>query len=320
MEVYRWMLLARRLDERLAVLQRSGAIPLALSSRGHEAAQVGAALALTRGVDWWFPYYRDLGAVLVAGTTPLDVMLSSFGRAADPSSGGRQTPYNWGDRRHNIVARSAPVGVQIPQAVGVAQAATRRGDRFVVYCSFGEGAASQGDFHEGMNWAALYRLPVLFLCQNNGWAISVPAERQMAGGSVAARAAGYGMEGVSLDGTDPFAVYAAARRAVARALAGGGPTLIEARVLRLEPHTCDDNHVTYRSAAELAEARERDPLPAVADYLRRAGLLPEAREAELERAVAAEIDAAEEQARAAPLPRGEEALEGVTSPPAPGPA
>lgn len=319
MEIYRWMLLTRRLDERLAILQRAGAIPLALSCRGHEAAQVGAALAFERGVDWWFPYYRDLGAVLVAGTTPLDVMLSAFSRAADPSSGGRQTPYNWGDRRLRIVARSAPVGVQIPQAVGVAQAAARRGDRIAVYCSFGEGASSQGDFHEGLNWAALHRLPVIFLCQNNGWAISVPAERQVAGGSVAARAAGYGMEGVCVDGTDPFAVCAAVRRAVARARDGGGPALIEVRVHRLDPHTCDDNHATYRSAAELAAARERDPLPKVADYLRRAGLLSPAREAELERAVAAEIDAAEAQARAAPLPRGEEALEGVTSPPAPGP-
>nr|PZN72975.1 MAG: 2-oxoisovalerate dehydrogenase [Bacillota bacterium] len=318
-EIYRWMLLTRRLDERLGFLQRSGAIPLALSSRGHEAAQVGAALAFERGRDWWFPYYRDLGAVLVAGTTPLDVMLSAFGRAADPSSGGRQTPYNWGDRRLNIVARSAPVGVQIPQAAGVAQAAVLRGDPIVVYCSFGEGAASQGDFHEGLNWAALHRLPVVFFCQNNGWAISVPAVRQVAGSSVAARAAGYGIEGVRVDGMDPFAVHAAAARAVARARSGGGPTLIEARVHRLDPHTCDDNHATYRSAAELAAAKEADPLPKVADYLRRAGLLTEALGAELERAVMAEIDAAESAARAAPLPKGEEALGPVTAPPAPAP-
>lgn len=308
--IYRWMLLTRRLDERLNLLQRSGAIPLAVSSRGHEAVQVGAATAFERGKDWWFPYYRDLGAVLVAGSTPLDVMLSSFGRAADPSSGGRQTPYNWGDRRHNIVARSAPVGVQIPQAVGVAQAAVRRGDPVAIYCSFGEGAASQGDFHEGLNWAALYRLPVVFLCQNNGWAISVPASRQVAGGSVAARAAGYGVEGICLDGGDPFAVHAAVSRAVARARAGGGPTLIEARVHRIDAHTCDDNHLTYRSPEDREAAQRADPLPMVAAYLRQAGLLDEGGEAALERAVAAEIDRAEEQARAAPLPLPEHALEG----------
>mgnify|MGYP003881523753 CR=1 FL=1 len=307
--IYRWMLLTRRLDERLSLLQRAGAIPLAVSSRGHEAAQVGAATAFVRGKDWWFPYYRDLGAVLVAGTTPLDVMLSAFGRAADPSSGGRQTPYNWGDRRLRIVARSAPVGVQIPQAVGVAQAALRRGDRVVVYCSFGEGAASQGDFHEGLNWAALHRLPVVFLCQNNGWAISVPAARQVAGGSVAARAAGYGIEGICVDGGDPFAVHAAVSFAAARARDGGGPTLIEARVHRIDAHTCDDNHLKYRSTEELAAAQLADPLPAVAAYLRGAGLLKGDAEAVLERAVEVEIDRAEEQARAAPLPPPEHALE-----------
>lgn len=308
-EVYRWMLLTRRLDERLGLLQRAGAIPLAVSSRGHEAAQVGAAVAFQRGHDWWFPYYRDLGAVLVAGSTPTDLMLSSFGRAADPSSGGRQTPYNFGDRRLNIVSRSAPVAVQIPQAVGVAQAAARRGDRVVVYCSFGEGAASQGDFHEGLNWAGLHRLPVVFLCQNNGWAISVPRALQTAGGSVAARAAGYGMAGVRVNGRDPFAVYAAVAAAVARARAGQGPTLVELEVSRLESHTCDDHQQAYRPPEELAAARSQDPVPMTALYLRAAGPLSEAEQEALEREIAGAIDAAEEEARRAPAPAGEEALE-----------
>ncbi len=298
--IYRWMLLARRLDERLANLQRSGAIPLAVSSRGHEAAQVGAALAFTPGKDWWFPYYRDLAAVLVAGSTPLDLMLSSFGRASDPASGGRQTPYNWGNRVLNIVARSAPVGVQVPQAAGVALAARLRGDPIAVYCSFGEGAASQGDFHEGLNYAALYKVPVLFVCQNNGWAISVPQERQTAGGSVASRAAGYGIPGILLDGTDPFAVYQGARGAVQRARAGEGPSLLELRVPRLDPHTCDDNHRTYRPAEELAGLPLQDPLPRVRSYLLQAHLLTEEGEEQMELAIRAEIDQAEESARAAP--------------------
>ncbi len=294
------MLLTRRLDERLALLQRSGAIPLAVSSRGHEAAQVAVALAFQREVDWWFCYYRDLGAVLVAGSTPLDLMLSSFGRAADPASGGRQTPYNWGDRRLKIVARSAPVGVQIPQAAGVALAARRRGDPAAVYCSFGEGAASQGEFHEGLNYAALYKLPVIYLCQNNGWAISVPAARQIAGGSVAARAVGYGVCGLSLNGADPFTVHAAAREAVARAHAGEGPTLLEVHVPRLDPHTCDDNQAIYRPAEELKA--QNDPLPGVRDYLRDAGLLPLADEEAWEAGTKRLLDEAEEKARAAPLP------------------
>lgn len=301
LEIFRWILLARRLDERLALLQRSGAIPLAVSCRGHEAAQVGAALAFEPGRDWWFNYYRDLAAILVAGSTPAGLMLSSFGRAADPASGGRQTPYNWGDRRHKIVARSAPVGVQIPQAAGVALGARHRGENLAVYCSFGEGAASQGDFHEGLNYAAVHRLPVIYLCQNNGWAISVPAERQTAGGGVAQRAAGYGIPGETLDGTDPFAVYQATRSAVERALAGEGPTLLELKVHRLEAHTCDDNQRLYRAEAELSELPKQDPLPALRAYLQTHSLLSAEAEQELETAIRAEIDAAEEAARAAPV-------------------
>jgi 2-oxoisovalerate dehydrogenase E1 component alpha subunit len=298
--IYRWMLLTRRLDERSALLQRSGLIPLALSSRGHEAAQVGAALAFRPGVDWWLPYYRDLGAALVAGMTPLDMLLSAFGRAADPASGGRQTPYNWGNRRLHIVARSAPVAAQIPQAAGIALAARRCGDEIAVYCSFGEGAASQGDFHEGLNYAALHRAPVVFLCQNNGWAISVPSERQTAGGSVAARAAGYGIPGVTVDGLDPFAVNQAARSAVDRARAGRGPTLLELKVHRLDAHTCDDNHRAYRPAEELAALPDQDPLLRVRACLHATDLLTGEEETALEARVRQELDRAESAARAAP--------------------
>lgn len=296
------MLLTRRLDERLTLLQRSGAFSLTVSSRGHEAAQVGAALAFRPGTVWWLPYYRDLGAVLVAGSTPLELMYSSFGKAADPASAGRQTPYNWGNRRISLVARSAPVGVQIPQAAGVALGLVRRGEDAVVYCSFGDGAASQGDFHEGLNFASLHRLPVVYLCENNGWAISVPFARQAGGASVAARAAGYGMSGISLDGTDPFAVHAAARKAVTGARHGQGPTLLEVLVPRLEAHTSDDDQRAYRQPEELADAGRRDPLPAVRDYLRRSGLLPDGREAALETAIQAELGEAEMKARNAAEP------------------
>ncbi|MGE5673352.1 MAG: thiamine pyrophosphate-dependent dehydrogenase E1 component subunit alpha [Mycobacterium leprae] len=300
--IYRWMLLTRRLDERFSLMQRSGAIPLSLSPKGHEAAQVGVALALRPGIDWWFPYYRDLAVVLIAGSTPLDLMRSSLGRRTDPASGGRQTPYNWGDSRHHIVARSAPVGVQIPQAAGAALAAVRRGDPVVVYCSFGEGAASQGDFHEGLNFAALHRLPVLYVCQNNRWAISTPSSRQTAGGSVAARAAGYGIPGIGLDGADPFAVHQAAHKAAERARAGLGPTLLELQVARMESHTSDDQHTRYRTAAELATLVASDPLPQVEAYLRSAHLLTKEAEAAMEAAIQLEIDAAEQAARAEPLP------------------
>lgn len=297
--LYRWMLLTRRLDERLSLLQRSGAFPLSLSSRGHEGAQIGAALAFRRGVDCWFPYYRDLGAVLVAGSSPLDLMLSAFGKKADPASAGRQTPYNWGDRRFNIVSRSAPVGVQAPQAAGRALAAKLRGEDVVVYCSLGDGATSQGDFHEGLNFAALHRLPVVYLVQNNGLAISVPTGRQIAGGSVAARAGAYGIPGIALDGADPFAVNAAAREAVERARRGEGPTLLEAAVCRMDSHTSDDDQRAYRSVEDLADLAEHDPLPRVRAYLQEAGVLSAMEEAQMEAAIAAELDAAEVAARAA---------------------
>ncbi len=297
---YRWMLLTRRLEERLALLQRSGAFPLALSSRGHEAAQIGAALAFQPKLDWWYPYYRDLGAVLVAGSTLLDLMLSSFGKATDPASGGRQTAYNWGDRRLNIVARSAPVAVQVPQAAGSALALRRQGSRAVVYCSLGDGATSQGDFHEGLNFAALHRAPVVYICQNNQWAISVPFGRQTAGGSVAQRAAGYGMPGITVDGTDPFAVGAAAREAVDRARRGLGPSLLELRVARLDSHTSDDDQRQYRSQEDLGEAAARDPLPAARGYLRREDLLPDDLERQWEVDILSELDGAERRAREAP--------------------
>lgn len=305
LQVYRWMLLARRLDERLGLLQRSGAIPMALSCRGHEAAQVGAAMAFERGRDWWFPYYRDLATVLVAGSTALDLMLASFGCAEDPASGGRQTPYNWGNRRLNIVARSAPVGVQVPQAAGVALGARQRGESLAVYASFGEGAASQGDVHEGLNYASLYRLPVIYHCQNNGWAISVPSDRQTAGGSIARRAQGYGMVGLTLDGLDPFLVYQATRAAVERALAGEGPTLLEVRVNRLDSHTCDDNQRLYRNPDDLTELPDRDPLPAIQHYLREQELLTDATDRDLEASIRTEIDQAEQTARAAPVAQPE---------------
>lgn len=297
---YRWMLLTRRLDERLALLRRSGAFPLALSSRGHEAAQIGAALAFQPMLDWWYPYYRDLGAVLVAGCTPEDLLLSSFGKAADPASAGRQTAYNWGDRRLNIVARSAPVAVQVPQAAGTALALRRQGSQAVVYCSLGDGATSQGDFHEGLNFASLHRAPVVYACQNNQWAISVPFSRQAAGGSVARRAAGYGMPGVSVDGMDPFAVRATARSAVDRARRGLGPTLLELQVVRLDPHTSDDDQRHYRTPEDLEGSAARDPLPVVRGYLRRLGLLQDDWERQWEDEIRSELDVAERRAREAP--------------------
>ena len=180
LELYEWMLLTRSLDERIWRLNRQGKVPFAIPARGQEAAQVGSACALRRGTDVALPYPRDLGVVLVLGMTPLEVLLSAFARAADPSSGGRQLPLHWGHAGLRIMSSSSPVGTQIPQAAGIALAARLRGEDSVTAVYFGDGATSKGDFHEGMNFAAIHRLSVIFFCQNNGYATSVPQSLQMA--------------------------------------------------------------------------------------------------------------------------------------------
>src|SRR5690606_10864941 len=202
--MYEKMLLTRLLDERAWVLNRLGKVNFLVSAQGHEAAQVGAAWALRPGVDWALPYYRDLGVALTLGSTARDYVLSLFAKAEDPYSGGRQMPSHWSSPPLKMFTGSSPVATQLPQATGVAYGIKLRGDDAVVYVSFGEGSASAGDAHEAMNFAGVHRLPVIFFCQNNRYAISVPQEKQMAVENVADRAAGYGFPGVVVDGMDPL--------------------------------------------------------------------------------------------------------------------
>ncbi|MBX0327145.1 thiamine pyrophosphate-dependent dehydrogenase E1 component subunit alpha [Oscillochloris sp. ZM17-4] len=313
-DMFRFMLLARALDERMWLLNRAGKAPFVISCQGHEAAQVGAALALDRTKDFTLPYYRGLGTVLVMGMTPAEIMLALFARAADPSSGGRQMPAHYSSRRLRIVTQSSPVGTQIPHAAGVALAEQIRGGDAVAWTSFGEGTASQGDFHEGINFAAVHRLPAIFQCENNEYAISVPQKMQMAVNSVADRGVAYGIPGVCVDGTDVLAMYEVTQRAVARARAGDGPTLIEARVVRLTAHSSDDNDRTYRSQHELRAMRQHDPIARFASYLHEHDLIAEDEERELREAIAAEVDAATEAAEQAPLPEPETLYDHVYAP------
>lgn len=301
-EMFRLMLLARTIDERMWLLNRAGKAPFVISCQGHEAAQVGSAFALTRGKDFTLPYYRGLASVLVMGMTPTEVMLALFARAADPSSGGRQMPAHYGSRRLKIVTQSSPVGTQIAHAAGIGLAERIKGGDAVVWTSFGEGTTSQGDFHEALNLAAVHQLPAIFQCENNEYAISVPQKMQMAVSSVADRAAAYGMPGITVDGTDVLAMYEVTRRAVERARRGDGPTLIEARVVRMTAHSSDDNDRTYRPSSELKQLRRQDPIARFAAYLHEHDLLSEAEEQELRQAVTAEVDAATEAAEQAPLP------------------
>jgi 2-oxoisovalerate dehydrogenase E1 component alpha subunit len=300
--MYRFMLLARAMDERMWLLNRSGKVPFVISCQGHEAAQVGAAFALDRGKDFTLPYYRGLATVLVMGMTPREVMLAIFARAADPSSGGRQMPAHYSHRKLRIVTQSSPVGTQIVHAAGIGLAEKIKGGDALAWTSFGEGTSSQGDFHEGINLAAVQKLPVIFQCENNDYAISVPMCKQMAVGSVADRGAAYGIPGVKVDGTDVLACYAATQAAVARARAGDGPTLIEAHCVRLTPHSSDDNDRTYRPAAELKDLRSHDPLARYRDYLREQGVLDDPREQELRASIQHEVDDATSFAEQSPLP------------------
>jgi 2-oxoisovalerate dehydrogenase E1 component alpha subunit len=273
LSMHRTLLTARLLDEASLRQNRMGRAPFVVPVSGHEGCQIGTAWPMRRGTDIWLPYYRDVGVVLVAGMTPYEIFLGVFSKADDPASGGRQMPSHWGSRRLGIISGSSPIATQVPHAAGIAYAARLRGEDTVVGCWFGEGATSEGDWHEGLNFAGIHRLPIIFVCENNHYAISVPQSKQMAVADVASRAEGYGFPGVVVDGNDVLECYDAMRTAVDRARAGDGPTLIEAKTYRFLPHTSDDDDRSYRSREEVAEARDRDPIERFADYLRREGVV-----------------------------------------------
>ena len=298
--MYETMLLARALDERQWILNRQGRQAFVISCQGHEAAQVGSASALTPGRDIMAPYYRDLAAALAFGVTARDVLLEALSRQAAPWTGGRQMPGHYGDPRLKILTSSSVVATQIVHAVGAALTAKIRGEGAVAIAYFGDGATSEGGFHESLNFAAIHRLPVIFFCEDNGWAVSVPRSRQMPTRQVADRAVAYDMPGISVDGADLLAVHDVTSRAVERALRGQGPTLIDAHVTRLTPHSSDDDHSRYRDPDELALARANDPLVRTRDLLTRAGLLDDRQHDRIADRVRAEVDAALEAALAAP--------------------
>jgi 2-oxoisovalerate dehydrogenase E1 component alpha subunit len=301
-EMYRRMLLSRAIDLKAWTLSRQGRAHFVITSRGHEAAEVASAFALERGRDWVLPYYRSLALVVGVGMTAREIFLSIFARAEDPSSGGRQLAMHFSHPKWRIISGSSVVSTQIPHAAGLALAAKLSGEKSVAVAYFGEAGSSKGDFHEGLNFAAVHRLPAIFFCENNGYAISVPQSKQMAIQDVSIRAEGYGMLGVTVDGNDPIAVYEATRAARDRAIAGDGPTLIEAKVYRFTPHSSDDDDRMYRSRDEVADALARDPIPAFGRRLQALGLVDEAEDGRLQDAIVAEVDAAVDSADASPTP------------------
>jgi 2-oxoisovalerate dehydrogenase E1 component alpha subunit len=302
LDMYTAMLRARRLDERCWILHRQGKIAFHISGMGHEAAQVGIAYAMRRGEDHFLPYYRDMAMVLACGMAPLDVMLGVFGKQGDPSSGGRQMPEHYSSRAKNIYSVSSPVATQVPQAAGVALAEKLQGgDRVAVTC-LGEGSTNQGDFHEALTWAGVHKLPLVVVVENNEYAISVPMEQQMAISRVSDRALAYGVRGITVDGLDPIATHHAAREAIDLARSGAGATLLEVRVVRMTPHSSDDDDSTYRSKEDKAALKINDPLPRYRGRLMDAGILSQQHDRELDEQIVDEVNRAQQTAEAAPYP------------------
>jgi 2-oxoisovalerate dehydrogenase E1 component alpha subunit len=311
MQMYRTMITARLCDEAQFRLNRQGRAPFVVPVSGHEGCQIGTAWPLERGKDVMVPYYRDMAACLVFGLTPYDVFLGVFGKADDPSSGGRQMPAHWSSRKNNIITGSSPIATQIPHAAGIAYAMKYRGEDSVVASWFGDGGTSEGDWHEGLNFAGIHKLPVVWVCENNRYAISVPLSKQMAVKQVSDRASAYGMPGVTVDGNDVLACYEAMKEAVDRARSGGGPTLIECMTYRFHPHTSDDDDRTYRSREEVDEAKRNDPIILFARYMQELGVLKEGQEEEIRSEIKSQIDEEVERAWGAADPEPESAMRHV---------
>lgn len=305
--MYEMMQLARRYDERGQLLQRAGKINFHISGINQEPSQVAMAFAMNLETDWFLPYYRDYGFVLSIGMTVRDLMLSVFAKEEDPNSAGRQMPGHFGCRRLRIVTGSSPVTTQVPHAVGFALAAKMRGEPSVSIVSFGDGSSNQGDFHEGCNFAGVQKLPVIFICQNNQYAISVPFSKQSAG-RIADRAIGYGFPGYRVDGNDPLEVYRVVKEARERAVAGEGPTLIEIMTYRVTAHSTSDNDMAYRTKEEVEHHRAKDAIPAFRAYLTELGLWSDEQEDDLKQRQRAIIDEAQAYAEKAPFQSPEDSV------------
>src|SRR5438094_6137432 len=265
-ELYRKMLGVYYIEERLKILSRQGKISFLASSRGHEKVQVGTVMMLKPGHDWFFPYYREKAIAYALGMPVKDIFLHMLSREGDPSSNGRNMPEHFSSRELNLVSQTACTGTQFLPAVGMAKALKNDGSDAIVYVSSGEGAASEGEFFEAVNWATREELPVLFVIQNNGYAISVPQNAQTTS-DVHRIAAGYGLPSYHVDGTWYESMYKVMPPVIQRMREGGGPALIEAEVVRLDSHSSSDDQAKYRSEEELARTRDRDPIVLTEKYL-----------------------------------------------------
>jgi 2-oxoisovalerate dehydrogenase E1 component alpha subunit len=298
--VYTAMLRTRILDDRLVTLQRQGRIGFHIGSLGEEASIIGSAFAM-RPQDWMFPCYREFGGALWRGMPLQRYVDNMFGNANDPAK-GRQMPDHYCYRKAKVTSISSPIGTQITQGVGFAWAAKLKKDDLVTMVYFGEGATSSNEFHNGMNFAGVYKTPTVLFCRNNGWAISVPTERQTASKTFAEKAIAYGFPGVRVDGNDIFAVIKVTRDAIDRAARGEGPTLIEAMTYRLSGHSTSDDPKAYRPDGSVDPWRAQDPLPRLKNYMKLTQGWTDADDKALEAEVDAELRAAIKVAEATDAP------------------
>jgi 2-oxoisovalerate dehydrogenase E1 component len=308
---FNYILLGRQVDYRFQVLNRQGRAPFIISCAGHEAAQIGVGWPLRPKYDWVSPYYRDVVLCMRMGVTPLDLMLAVLAKPADPASGGKQTPGHFSDTRLNITSGGSPVATQLVRGAGVAYALKMDGTDKVLMTCYGEGAGSEGDAHEAFNFAAIYKVPEIFVCENNGFAISTPFRKEYAIEYAAQRAAGYGFPGVTLDGRDPVTCYVVAKEAVARARAGEGPTLIECLVDRLGAHSSEDDQRRYRTQEEIEHLAQTDCLEQFKKRLLEEGVLSAKEITEYEERVKEEVSKATSEGMESPDAPAENALTNV---------
>ena len=299
LDVLKMMIRSRIIDNKAMRLLKQGKTFFHIAAEGHEAVQMAIGLHLDPKKDWFFPYYRDLGTVLMAGLTPEEVFLGTFAKATDPASGGRQLPVHWGMINAQVPSQSSPTGTQFLQAVGTALASRRKGIKNVSYVSSGEGTTSQGEFHEAVNWASREKLPVLFVIQNNRYAISVPVEHQTAGkdGSVAEMMGGFfSLYRKRIDGTDFFESYSELKGAIDYIKSGKGPALIEANVVRLQSHSSSDDQRKYRDHSELEKDKQDDPIEKFVARLKKEGMLSDDDYQKIRKEINEEIDEAADRA------------------------
>lgn len=311
-EMYRVMLLARKLDEKNWLLNRAGKVPFVVSGQGQEVAQVAMAFALDRNKDYLAPYYRDLALVVAFGMSAKDIMLSYFARKQDPNSGGIQMPHHFSSKKLRILTGSSPLTTQLTHAVGVAYALKLDNKPDVVcLATLGEGSTNQADFHDSLNFASIYKLPVVFVCENNGYAISIPVAKQVATPTVADRAKGYNMPGITANGLDLFESYQVMQEAVTRARNGDGPSFIELKVKRLTAHSSDDNVATYMTKEEISELKSSDPIVIFKQQLLELGVMQIEEFTELSQQLDKEVQEAIDFAEQSESANGEQALNHV---------